>query len=99
MIDGMLNRELIRRCNYDPTLIQNVRRMLFNGPQNGIEANKESIKMVRTLWNHYKSSGFLSIRILDYLTPNNLAIVDTAVIDDLIQTLPSKPFPVLSVHD
>lgn len=55
--------------------------------------------MVRTLWDLYDRSGFLSARILDYLTENNAILVDGNVVMELIESLPEKPFELIAVHD
>lgn len=36
---------------------------------------------------------------MDHLNPDNLGHVDQGVIEDLIQSLPVKPFKVVTVHD
>lgn len=97
-IDGMVVREMLRRCNYDPDLVKAVRELCDEGPSEygEIEGNLE---MVQELWSHYEKSGFLSLSILDYLDPCTIAYVDRQVIADMIDTMPKKPFPVLTVHD
>lgn len=55
--------------------------------------------MVKEIWEAYKQSGFLTVRILDYLQPCNLNLVDVDVIAKLLMTLPDKPFDILAVHD
>jgi len=55
--------------------------------------------MLNTLWNHYLLTGFLSVRILDYVYADTIGFVDADVIRKLISTLPAKPFNVVSVHD
>lgn len=97
-IDGMVVREMLRRCNYDPDLVKAVRELCDEGPSEygEIEGNLE---MVQELWSHYEKSGFLSISILDYLDPCTIAYVDRQVVADMIDTMPKKPFPVMTVHD
>lgn len=97
-IDGMVVREMLRRCNYDPDLVKAVRELCDEGPSEygEIEGNLE---MVQELWSHYEKSGFLSLSILDYLDPCTIAYVDRQVVADMIDTMPKKPFPVLTVHD
>lgn len=97
-IDGMVVREMLRRCNYDPDLVKAVRELCDGGPSEygEIEGNLE---MVQELWSHYEKSGFLSLSILDYLDPCTIAYVDRQVVADMIDTMPKKPFPVLTVHD
>jgi hypothetical protein len=97
-IDGMVVREMLRRCNYDRDLIAAVRELCDIGPSEypSISGNYE---MVTELWNHYEKSGFLSMAIVPYLDPNTIALVDRQVVADMLDTLPKKPFQVMTVHD
>jgi len=95
-IDGFIVREMMRRCTYDPKVIQRINDLILikvNG------TNGKSSKMVQTLWSHYKQTGFLSTRILDYLYYDTMGLVDTDIIYHLLKSLPSKPFPMVTVHD
>ena len=97
-IDGMVVREMLRRCNFDADLIDAVRELCVTGPAEygEVEGNLEK---VTELWNHYKKSGFLSMAIIQYLDPCTIAMVDRQVVADMLDTLPKKPFPVMTVHD
>lgn len=97
-IDGMVVREMLRRCNFDPKLVAYVRELCDIGPSEYpvIEGNQEK---TMEIWNHYERSGFLSLSILDFLDPNTIALVDRQVVADMIDTMPKKPFPVMTVHD
>ena len=56
--------------------------------------------MVQKLWNLYKETGFLSARILANLNQDNLYLIDELTpIVNLANSLPNKPFDVISVHD
>lgn len=97
-VDGMVVREMFRRCMYDPRVITNV----IEAMKSPTEYNKEShnSKMVRDLWENFKITGFLSVRILDFIRPDNISIIDDLMeIARLIKSLPEKPFDVVSVHD
>lgn len=100
-VDGMIVRELGRRCDYNPVMIENLRQVIADG--NGISPLSESLteddNLVLTLWNHYTESGYLSARILQHLNADNIGYVDAGVISDLIESLPKKPFKVVSIHD
>jgi hypothetical protein len=100
-LDGMVVREMARRCNYDAENVNQVRE-IFSG-KSDISNNKDNAtdmdKMVVTLWKHYQESGYLSARILDYITYLNAGHVDSKVIMELIDSLPKKPFKVFTVHD
>lgn len=99
-IDGMGVREMQLRCNYDAQDVGNITDLL--DPKLSFlphDPKTTNDKMVYTLWNHYKNSGFLSARILNYINGDNMGLVDRAVIFDLITTLPKKPFDIIAVHD
>ena len=95
-VDGFIVREMFRRCSYDPKIIQRVKDLII---LNASGTNGRSAKMVQILWNHYKTTGFLSTRIFDYLHADTMGLVDPLIISDLIDTLPAKPFQMVSVHD
>jgi hypothetical protein len=101
-IDGMIVREITRRCDYSPRIINRLNKWLNDGPPKsgwGMETSSTKDQMVMLLWQHFKDSRYLSARILDYLNPGNLGHVRTSVISDLIASLPEKPFKVISIHD
>lgn len=93
-VDGMVIREMVRRCMFNPDLIAYVIGCLDETGADG-----ETKGMVSTLWNQYKETGFLSVRILDYLTEDTMGIVDPLVVAKMIQTLPDTPFDIVTVHD
>lgn len=95
-IDGMVVREMARRCNYSPVTISRLKDQVFSKNQS---MNRPRDEMVRKLWKHYERTGFLSARILGYLDRDNAGHVDAMAIMKLIGSLPKKPFEVLSIHD
>lgn len=97
-IDGMVVREMLRRCNHDANLVAAVRELCDIGSSE-YPAIAGNVEMVNEIWNHYLKSGFLSMSILDYLDPNTIALVDRQVVADMLDTLPKKPFQVMTVHD
>ncbi|QIG68774.1 RNAP2-like RNA polymerase protein [Rhizobium phage RHph_Y2_6] len=99
-IDGMIVREMTRRCMYDTAKIEMISLILDpNYKQARRMDTDDKSRMVRTLWGHYLDSGFLSARILDYLTGDNIHLVDKLAIFDLVASLPKNPFQVIAVHD
>jgi hypothetical protein len=96
-VDGMIVREMNRRCNYNPARVQQVRDALNDIDSSATDEEDE--EMVAILWNHYEQSGYLSARILDHLGWENIHYVRPEVIWELINSLPAKPFEVISVHD
>ena len=102
-IDGMIVREMVRRCNYDAAKVLAIRQYIeYLSGGNELTVvfdDDENADMVRTLWAHYEESGYLSARIIDHLNLHNLHLVQHSVILELLDSLPAKPFEVLAVHD
>lgn len=95
-VDGMVVREMSRRCMFDKDTIIRVINAL-DSPL-AMTDNPHS-KMATKLWNWYLETNFLSVRILDYLNVDNMGLVDSVVIAKMIKTMPDVPFNILSVHD
>ncbi|ACL81364.1 N4 RNAP2-like protein [Sulfitobacter phage EE36phi1] len=96
-VDGMIVREMYRRCQYDINTMQRVLGLIAGGVTGGTTG--KSANMVQTLWDLYQESGFLSVRILDYLYEDTCGLVDMQIIQDLIITMPHVPFQLVTVHD
>ncbi len=102
-VDGLVVREMTRRCMFHPPTIQHVIDVMrASGGCSPLidrsEMSKDDLK-VESLWEHYEKSGFLSARILEHIQPSNAGTFDHEVVADLIQSLPKKPFNILSIHD
>lgn len=101
-IDGMMVREMLARCYWNQEKMEKISALLDpNAPK--LSNNRQTVgtgnELVIKLWKHYERTGFLSARILDVLTANNIGHVDKTVIHDLVCTMPKKPFQVIAVHD
>lgn len=104
-IDGLIVREMVRRCYHDERQIKKVedtcniaikrrdRRKSTSG-----QGRKQDTEL-RMLWERYLASGFLSSRVLDLIDENNISVVSAHTVMKLVQTLPVKSFPVLTIHD
>lgn len=97
-IDGMVVREMQRRCNYDAAQIATLTNLITVGAR-GRNTHRVQDQLVQKLWQHYQDTGFLSARILDYLDMDNLGLVGQVEIAKLINTLPERPFELISIHD
>lgn len=100
-VDGMIVREMVRRCSYDPAWIRLLRGMLADDHELTFAgaAKKEAHELVPILWAHYQRTSFLSARILQHLDSDTIQLVDRMVIEKLISELPEKPFNLLTTHD
>lgn len=98
-IDALIVREITRRCDYRPDVVAKIQGMIFNCWEKNELEDTINNRMLETLWFHYQDSGYLSARILDYITEDNISYIDRSVIQELIDSLPVKPFKVMSIHD
>ncbi len=99
-VDGMVVREILRRCYYDADHISEINRMLASGlyePKSAM--NRTQDEELVAVWDRYLESGFLSARVLELLDVENLWWIDRYAVLELINSLPAKPFAVLTVHD
>lgn len=106
-IDGMIVREMTRRCMYNPDKVRSLLR-IANDLVEGYDASAKSLlpsdtekddEMVVILWDLYKKSGYLSARIIDHLHAHNFKIEYLAAVNELLNDLPAKPFELISIHD
>lgn len=97
-VDGMVVREITRRCDYDKEQVRHIRRWIEQGKA-GTSTSRENDQMIMRLAALHKESGFLSARVLQYVDPANMGHLDRKALSSLVQSLPAKPFKVLSVHD
>ena len=103
-LDGLVVREMTRRCNYDREQVEKVMLAIMEHGRDeaaeweGTNQGKNTA-MVLTLWDHYEQTGYLSARILDHIHSTNARYVHRSAIIELIESLPKKPFELLSIHD
>ena len=93
-VDAFLMRELIRRTNYDPQVKE---RFLRIKEHDLIE--NENTRMVQLLIELYHQSGFLSQRIIDYVRPYNISLLEPEMKEILYKRFAPKPFQMLTIHD
>ena len=102
-IDGFIVRELVRRCNFSREQKDRIQRLIAE--QLDVPADfkrdeeSENAQMVIELWDLYEQSGYLSCRIFDYLDSSNLHLINTDPLQDLLDSMPDKPFKIIPVHD
>lgn len=108
-VDGFINREIVCRCAYSKAY-KNELKKLINLKPNQVDFKsiyhnhpKSYLSTFEALWNRYKESGFLSARILQYISIDTLQYLDKEGIEDikkLIESLPEgEAFEVYSIHD
>lgn len=97
-IDGMVVREIVRRCAHDQSKVLELMEALQDG-NGGASQTRAKDKKLLELWDRYKQTGFLSARVLDFLDRDNIKIFNPQVIKELLLSMPEKPFHVLAIHD
>lgn len=100
-IDGMIVREMLRRCMFNIDTVNRVRAALDNPmkPEYALRYPGKSSSKVLEIWDYYQESGYLSVRILDYIYDDTIGLIDADIILSLLNSLPNKPFDVVTVHD
>lgn len=109
-VDGMVVREMQRRCSYRAGLKADLLHWISQYEGHGtahitIRAqHDETTELALLMWTRYQQSGFLSARILECLTQKNLPILvgqglQIHVIKDMVLGLPDKPFSIMAIHD
>lgn len=108
-IDALINREMVRRCYYDPKKINKIRQELMFPKHKtnlslGTQGKKKSSYLLEII-RLYKETKFLSARILDYLDEDSIGCIYKLepevfkAIKALVQSLPKEPFEILVIHD
>lgn len=100
-VDSFVVREITRRCMYDPKKIQEVKNALTAGGAPSTELSKSG-KLLLRLFELAEDCGYLSSRVLDVITKNNVYLLNEkqrGMVWDIINSLPAKPFELFVIHD
>ncbi|MNO13202.1 DNA-dependent RNA polymerase [compost metagenome] len=100
-IDGMIVREMVRRCMYNPEQVEEVRFLLMNPEvwSRPEQPEGEDYELLLELLHHYETTGYLSARILDCIGYHTAHLVPVDAVIELINSLPKKPFQLITIHD
>ena len=107
-VDAYVLRSLVRRCNYDPELMQwashHIEMILLERSMGAIEHDKFYLNdQVVRMRERYEATQMPDIRILDYCQEYELMTLSTMHLRGLAsilnQMLQHRPFEVLTVHD
>lgn len=104
-IDGMIVREMMRRCMYDTSNVVRAMEAIIvssSHSKDPMPPRDEDTDMVSTLLQRYRDTGFMSARIIDYVTKQSLPLFseeEREALWQLLDSLPNRPFYLLTVHD
>ena len=97
----MVVREMGRRCNFDTNKIADIHLMLVTKTGRTSTLREQDLELLRLL-ELVDSTGFMSLVIAEYLDEHNLGHLSPTHRQQLIQlieSLPTKPFRLLAIHD
>lgn len=100
-IDGLVVREMARRCNYNPQKVERADYILRMN-KNGIAAHRDQDFQLMRLLTLFDMTGFFSLAVIEYLDEENaghLQDAHRAALAQVLMKLPMKPFPLVCVHD
>lgn len=98
-VDAFIVREMVARCSYDPVKIDAIKALLKSNKQPDVFADSKDLDMVVKLWDLYKTTGFLSARILNFLNEETINLIDKTLLKELVDSLPKKSFQMITIHD
>lgn len=98
-IDGMIVREMQRRCQYDRAQIESVLAITTYGTRTDRKKDQELLRLLRL----YRDSQFMSARIFQYIDGENsghFSHAERLEVKYLAQgMLVHRPFEILTIHD
>lgn len=100
-IDGMVVREMGRRCNFDADKLEAMYQMLHIGAGGTSTLREKDLALLRVLA-LADQAGFLSVVMFEYLDEQNLGHLSPAHRAEaisLMESMPAKPFKLLAIHD
>lgn len=104
-VDGMVVREMARRCSYSPAVVASLMELCLTAPTH-IDVEFEPVLaddiQLDNLLGHYRLTGFLSARVMEFTNQRNfyiLSMEEREALWKLLESLPKKPFHILTVHD
>lgn len=100
-IDGMVVREMNRRCNYTLSKIERTMEILGRTDCGFAVRRDKDIQLIRLI-ELAEMTGFLSAAILEYIDHENRGHITPDLwqrIIDLVNSMPSIAFPVICIHD
>jgi len=104
-VDGLVVREMGRRCDYNSATVAMLMEQCLTAPKHIDVEFKPILEddiQLDNLLGHYRISGFLSARVMEFTNPRNFYIFsmeEREALWNLLESLPKKPFSILTTHD
>lgn len=100
-LDGMVVREMVRRCSYNSNTILRVTAAVNAAKQGTSTHRKKDLDLLRQI-DLVDDSGFMAVRILelvDIYNVGHLSHTQQQAIVGLMSSLPDFPFDLITIHD
>jgi hypothetical protein len=101
-IDGMVVREMNRRCNYTAETINAFQELFYNRVKGGQSTCRtKDIQLLRLL-ELAEIHGFTSAVIFEYVDESNYGLVSPGMrskLINLVDSMPATSFPLVCIHD
>lgn len=101
-IDGMVVREMNRRCNYTADTINAFQELFYSGAEGGQSTCLARDVQLLRLIELANVTGFVSAAILEYVDHCNYGLLSPQMrskLIDLIDSMPATSFPIVCIHD
>ncbi|WP_199097174.1 DNA-directed RNA polymerase [Dyella sp. ASV21] len=101
-IDGMVVREMGRRCNYSAETINAFQELYYTRTTGGQSTARVMDVQLLRLLHLADMTGFVSAVIFEYVDQANYGLVSPDMREKLIQlidTMPNTSFPLICIHD
>lgn len=96
-VDSLAVREMVRRCSYDPVLVNRAMEALAGSTN--VRGTKKEYQLAERLAKLYKETGFLSARVISCLNYHTVKMFPEKELLSLMKSLPKKRFDLRTVHD
>ena len=102
-LDALGVREIVASCTMSQERkLELTKITMYSQHEDACDASQattDNEAMVATLWKNYLMSGYLSVRILEYVDDSSVYFADRAALIELLDQLPKQSFHVLCIHD
>lgn len=101
-IDGLVVREMNRRCNYTADTINAFQELFYNRAKGGQSTSRTKDVQLLRLLELAEITGFVSAVLFEYVDSSNYGLVSPAMrskLINLIDSMPATSFPLVCIHD
>ena len=98
-VDGMIVREMQRRCNYDREAVERVMAISVANTSTSRKKDQQLLRLLKL----YRESQFMSARVFEFIDEDNAGLLNASERKELRLLsggmMSHSPFPILTIHD